>query len=221
MLLISATPSPFARKVRIALMEKGVEFTLQNEIPWHAETETPVYNPLEQLPILVPDDGEPVYEFTFILEWIEHRYPHPPLMPAAAEDRLEARRVQVLVEGVMDATALLFFEAQREQPSLVWTQRQLRKVVGGLRELDRRLRDRHLFVGDQFGLADIAVISVLGMQDVVEQSGAADQWRAIDPAMAKWQTVFPNLRQFEEHHRERPSVRDTMPVMFELSQSVV
>ena len=46
MILISATPSPFARKVRIALMEKGVPFTLQNEVPWHADTQTSRHNPL-------------------------------------------------------------------------------------------------------------------------------------------------------------------------------
>ena len=33
--LISATPSPYARKVRIALAEKGIPFELQTEVPWH------------------------------------------------------------------------------------------------------------------------------------------------------------------------------------------
>ena len=42
--LISATPSPYARKNRIALLEKGIPFELQSEIPWHAATETPKYN---------------------------------------------------------------------------------------------------------------------------------------------------------------------------------
>lgn len=64
MILISATPSPFARKVRIALLEKGVPFTLQNEVPWHADTLTGLYNPLEQLPVLIPDNGQPVFEST-------------------------------------------------------------------------------------------------------------------------------------------------------------
>ena len=221
MLLISATPSPFARKVRIALMEKGVEFTLQNEVPWHAETATPVHNPLEQLPILIPDKGEPVYESSYILEWIEQKYPQMPLLPPDPEGKLEAKRIQIIAEGVMDATALLFFEGQREHPSIEWTKRQLRKVAGGLGELDRRLGQRRLFVGDRFGLADISVISVLGMQDVVEETGVADQWRAVEPTMAKWRNLYQNLRRFEEQLRERPSIRDTAPIMFELTQPVV
>lgn len=133
MLLISATPSPFARKVRISLLEKGVPFEMQNEVPWHADTATPRYNPLEQLPVLIPDEGEPIYESTYIMEWLEHRYPEPSMLPVDAAGILEAKRIQVLAEGVMDATVQLFFEIQRDHPSREWSRRQLRKVTGGLR----------------------------------------------------------------------------------------
>jgi glutathione S-transferase len=44
--LISATPSPYARKVRIALMEKDIPFELLTEVPWDSTTSTPKYNPL-------------------------------------------------------------------------------------------------------------------------------------------------------------------------------
>ena len=50
--LISATPSPYARKVRIALAEKGLPFELVTEVPWDSGTQTPKYNPLEKLPVL-------------------------------------------------------------------------------------------------------------------------------------------------------------------------
>lgn len=221
MLLISATPSPFARKVRIALIEKGIEFSVQNEVPWHAETATPIHNPLEQLPILVPDEGEPVYESSYILEWIEEKYPQVPLLPPSSDGKLEAKRIQVIAEGVMDAGALLFFEGQREHPSSEWTKRQLRKIAGGLGELNRRLGQGQYFVGDKFGLADISAIAVLGMQDVVEDIGVGDQWRAVEPTMIEWRKRYPNLRRFEEQLRERPSVRDTAPIMFDLTQAVV
>lgn len=51
--LISATPSPYARKVRIALAEKAIPFELVTEVPWDSTTITPRYNPLEKLPILL------------------------------------------------------------------------------------------------------------------------------------------------------------------------
>ena len=61
--LISATPSPYARKVRIALAEKGLPFKLVTEVPWNSTTVTPKYNPLEKLPVLILEDGSSVYKF--------------------------------------------------------------------------------------------------------------------------------------------------------------
>ena len=59
--LISATPSPYARKVRIALAEKGIAFELLTEVPWNDTTSTPKFNPLEKLPVLILEDGSSVY----------------------------------------------------------------------------------------------------------------------------------------------------------------
>lgn len=221
MILISATPSPFARKVRISLMEKGIPFDLQNEVPWHADTRTTQFNPLEQLPVLIPDDGDPVYESTYIMDWLEQKYPEPAMLPADPDGALEAKLVQVIAEGVMDATVQLFWELQREHISPEWTKRQLRKVTGGLTELDRRVGAREYVVGDRFGLADIAVISVLGMQDTVVESQLLPLWQAYDPAMNAWNLLYPNLVRYEAHHRDRPSVRETAPFMFELAEKIV
>ena len=41
MKLISATPSPYARKVRIQLIEKGIPFELVTEVPWNSDTTVP------------------------------------------------------------------------------------------------------------------------------------------------------------------------------------
>lgn len=65
--LISAKSSPYTRKNRIVMIGKGIPFELQSEILWHSDTETPKYNPLEKLPILIFDDGRsPIYESWFI-----------------------------------------------------------------------------------------------------------------------------------------------------------
>lgn len=221
MILISASPSPFARKVRIAMIEKGIPFTLQNEVPWHADTRTAQFNPLEQLPVLILDDGPPVFESTYLMDWLEYRYPEPSMLPAEPEAAMEAKLVQVIAEGVMDATVQLFWELQREHVSAEWARRQLRKVKGGLADLDRRVGDREFVIGDRFGLADIAVISLLGMQDTVVSNGLIPAWQAIAPDMAPWTELYPNLKRFEAVYRDRPSVRDTAPFMFDLAEKVV
>ncbi len=105
--LISATPSPYARKNRIALLEKDIPFQLQSEIPWESATETPKYNPLEKLPILLFDDGRPpIYESWFIQEYITQKYADkgPSLLPKGGIDELlKARQIQVIADGACDA----------------------------------------------------------------------------------------------------------------------
>jgi glutathione S-transferase len=221
MILISATPSPFARKVRISMIEKGIAFTTQNEVPWHADTKTRLYNPLEQLPILIPDEGDPVFESTYLMDWLEHHYPQPSMLPADPALAMESKLIHTIAEGVADATLLLFWEMQREVISAEWAKRQLRKVKGGLTDLNRRVGDRAFIVGDRFGLADIAVIALLGMQDTVIESQMIPAWQTYAPDMDAWNVLYPNLKRFEAHHRERPSVKETAPFMFDLAEKIV
>ena len=115
--LISATPSAYARINRIALIEKGIDFELQNEVPWDATTQTPQFNPLEKLPILILEDGSSLYDSAHIQEWIIQRYAdkQPSLMPEGFDEGFKARQIQVLAEGHMDAMALRFFEVSRAE----------------------------------------------------------------------------------------------------------
>jgi glutathione S-transferase len=55
--LISATPSPYARKVRIALHEKAIAFELVTEVPWNHDASVPRFNPLGRIPVLLLNDG--------------------------------------------------------------------------------------------------------------------------------------------------------------------
>src|SRR5690349_18171723 len=133
--LISATPSPYARKVRIALAEKAIPFELVTEVPCDSTTITPRYNPLEKLPILLLENADSIYESSYILEFLELKHPTPPLLSTAADDRLAARRLEVLCDGICDAVVLTFFERRRAAAcqSLEWSQRQRRQIDGGVR----------------------------------------------------------------------------------------
>ena len=79
MKLVIATPSPFARKARIALIEKGLphEIVLQN--PWQTKIEA---NPLGKVPALILDDGRVVHDSSVILEYLETLGLPPVLIPA-------------------------------------------------------------------------------------------------------------------------------------------
>jgi glutathione S-transferase len=45
MKLVASLTSPYARKIRVALAEKGLPFELEVDIPWLADTRVPDYNP--------------------------------------------------------------------------------------------------------------------------------------------------------------------------------
>ncbi|WP_431304245.1 glutathione S-transferase family protein [Sediminicoccus sp. BL-A-41-H5] len=205
--LISATPSPYARKVRIALIEKGIPFTLQTEVPWHGTTATPAYNPLEKLPVLVQPDGTGIYESRFILEWLEVRHPTPRLLPDDPEEILAARQVEVIADGICDAVVLLFFERMRAEPSAEWIARQRRKVEGGVRALAGRAGDGFL-VGDRFGLADIA-------------AGTALRYLAVRFPEFDWAAQYPNLAAMSARLEARPSFAATVPVPQSITEKVV
>jgi glutathione S-transferase len=209
--LLSATPSPYARKVRVALIEKGIPFELITEVPWDATTETPRYNPLEKLPVLVPDGGgEPVYESHYILEYLEAKHPDPPLVPSDVDDRLAARRLEVLSDGVCDALVLMLFEKMRaaEAQSVEWLARQRRKVDGGLLAIAERVSGRDFAIGDGFTLGDVAAVTVTGY--------IAVRWPDMD-----WRDRHPGLAAYAERLEQRPSFAATRPTVQGITDKVV
>ena len=109
----SDTRSPYARKVRIALLEKSIPFTLQTEVPWNSSTCTPQHNPLEKLPVLIDTSTDTsVYESHFILEWLEAHYGreqgYAAMFPEGKAQELLAKQVQVVADGMCDACVLMF-----------------------------------------------------------------------------------------------------------------
>lgn len=208
--LLSATPSPYARKVRIALIEKGIPFTLKTEVPWDKATETPKFNPLEKLPVLITESGEGIYESRFILEWLEAKHPTPPLLPDDSDERLAARQMEVLADGVCDAFVLHFWERHRAeaQQSAEWLARQQRKIDGGLTEIARRIGKREFAIGNRFGLGDIAAATVVGYLTV--------RYRELD-----WRGRFPDLSAYADRMEQRPSFAATRPVPQTITDKVV
>lgn len=198
--LISATPSPYARKVRIQLAEKAIPFELITEVPWNSDTRTPQFNPLEKLPVLICEDGTSVYESRFINEWIEMKHPSPPLVLGDVDGILAVKRFEILADGVCDALVLLFFEKARtpDKRSPEWTARQQRKVDGGLRELARLLGDGEFCVGGRFTLADAACGTAVRYLDV--------RWPD-NP----WRRNHPNLSAFSDRMERRPSFAGSVP----------
>jgi glutathione S-transferase len=165
MILYEHPLSSYAQKVKIALREKGVAFerslpadfgTGRRDSPFAAT------NPRTEIPVLVLDDQQAIFESTVILEYIEERWPEPKLLPADALARAEARMTEEVCDTQYEAVNWGFGE-------LLW----FRRAEGALAEtlkaaavrdtarlqqwLTGRLGNADWFGGERFGWADAAV----------------------------------------------------------------
>ena len=169
----------------------------------------PKIQSVEKLPVLILEDGSSVYESSYILQYLELKYPETPLLPEDVDGRLEARRFEVLCDGVCDAVVLTFFESMRaDQASPEWLARQRRKIEGGEREMSRLLGDRSIAVGQKFSLGDIAFGTVLG-------------YLSVRFAEFDWRRHYPNLAAFSARIEERPSFASTVPIPQKISDKIV
>ena len=72
MKLIIATPSPYARKVRVVLREKNIDCEEIIDIPWNKDTLTKDLNPIGKIPILLQDEMAPLYDSKVIGQYLEY-----------------------------------------------------------------------------------------------------------------------------------------------------
>lgn len=82
--------SPFARKVLVALELKGVPYEIDPLVPFFGDATFEAMSPLRRIPVLI-DDQVTLTDSTVICEYLDERYPTPPLLPATPAERARAR----------------------------------------------------------------------------------------------------------------------------------
>jgi len=85
--------NPFSRKVRIALAEKNLDFSLRLEKTWERRTDFLVINPAGDVPVLVEEDGTVLNNSTVICEYLEDVYTDVDLLGNTPLQRAETRRL--------------------------------------------------------------------------------------------------------------------------------
>jgi glutathione S-transferase len=200
MKLIASLTSPYARKVRVALAEKKIEYDLIEESPWAAETTVPTYNPLGKVPVFVLDDGTTLFDSRVIVEYLDTVSPVSRLIPEPNRQRIGVRRWEALADGICDAAVAIVLETKRaaRQQDKHWLERQRGKVDLGLQELARELGDKGWCNGEAYSLADIATGCALGYLDL--------RHPGID-----WRGAYPNLVRLAQKLSKRPSFAETAP----------
>lgn len=98
--------SHYSHRVRIVLAEKGVAVDVVDVDPANKPEELAEYNPYNELPTLVDRDLV-LYEPDIMMEYLDERFPHPPLLPvypvARAQSRLMLFRIKKDWAGLVDA----------------------------------------------------------------------------------------------------------------------
>ena len=96
MKLIYANASPYARKVRVVLAEKKLDYQLVIENPWVPETTIGASNPLGKVPCLVLEGGEALFDSRVIVEYLDTLSPVGKLIPTNGRERAEVEPAREL-----------------------------------------------------------------------------------------------------------------------------
>jgi len=164
MVLVYEHPlSPYAQKVKIALAEKGVAFECR--LPDFMSGRDDAFaaaNPRLEVPALVDGDTR-VFDSTIILEYIEDRWPTPPLLPAAPAERARVRMLEELCDTYVEPISWAAMEIRvfkRATGALAerLLARGAEQAAGVQRYLERQLADRPWFNGAAFGWGDLSVV---------------------------------------------------------------
>ncbi|GAB1436838.1 glutathione S-transferase N-terminal domain-containing protein [Sphaerotilus sulfidivorans] len=203
MKLIGSLTSPYVRKVRIVLAEKKLDYKLVIEDPWSDPVGLTSANPLSQVPCLVLEGGDALYDSRVIVEYVDTLSPVGRLIPEKGRERAEVRTWEALADGLLDAALLARLEStwpgrDASQRCPAWIERQLGKIDAALRTLSAGLGERNWYSGLHPTLADIAVGCALGYLD----------FRF--PAIA-WREAHPNLDRLMQRLSQRASFVATQP----------
>jgi glutathione S-transferase len=149
--------------VRIVLEEKGIPYESVVINLSKMEQKTPPFltmNPYGQVPV-ISDDDVVIYDSTIINEYLEEKYPNPPLMPRDPRGKARVRMMEdYRDEHFHPNMYMILHELRHKQPSVrdedaIRTGRE--KTQAEFPRLERELAGREFLAGS-FSIADIAFV---------------------------------------------------------------
>ncbi|MGZ3298470.1 MAG: FtsZ-binding protein FzlA [Asticcacaulis sp.] len=206
---------PHSRAVRLALGEKKLVFDEISVRYWEPDDALLRINPSGLLPILIetPEPGtggqtHRVCEERAILEHIEETCSEPPLWPAQANERAEARRLVGWFERKFDyeVNALLLHEKMEKRlmgrgaPDIAAMRAGRDALKDHLRYFESLLQVRNWLAGHSLSYADFACAGQLSIMDYLDEIN----WTKF-PALKTWYMVMKSRPAF------RPLLNDKLP----------
>jgi glutathione S-transferase len=187
MILRSVPPSPFARKVRIAIALLGMDDEVRIEAADPLDTGDSLrrQNPLGKIPVLLTEDGTAVYDSRVILEYLDHRAGGGRILPRDWNARLAALRMQATCDGILDASILLVYEGRwrpTEKHEPKWLTHQTEKVARAMTLMESSPPP----IEATPHVGQITLACTLGYLDF----RFAGRWRSEYPQLVRWLDQF-------------------------------
>ena len=153
--LFSSTTCPQSHRVRMVLAEKGITVEIIDVDASHKPEDLIDLNPYNTVPTLV-DRELVLYDSNTIMEYLDERFPHPPLMPvdpvSRARTRLALFRIEQDWYGLVSA-----LESKGEKTSAK-ARKELRDSLTSSAEV---FAAKPYFLSDEFTLVDASIVPIL------------------------------------------------------------
>ncbi|MGH8286945.1 MAG: glutathione S-transferase family protein, partial [Steroidobacteraceae bacterium] len=189
--------SPFARKVRMALEHKGLDFEAIDGLRSDNQVALARVNPRREVPVLV-DGGLTVVNSSHILQYLDEAYPQRPLLPAALAARVRARHWERISDSLLDGILLnvsIWMWAERTDKRPPAMEARAREDLHSIYSaLERELTKAGDFIVGTLSIADLALFPHL--------RSAKTLGFGIDP------TRYPRLTAWLERMESLPIGRD-------------
>jgi glutathione S-transferase len=188
--IYGALLSPFVRKVRTVLAEKRIPYELVPQNPFDKSEAFLKRSPLGRIPALEDEHGRTLADSSVIAEYLEERFPDPPLFPKDPYERGRVRWFDEYADGGMapSLTGKIFFQRvvsaklMRKEPDEAIVQSGLAELDRFFGYLERELGGKDYLVGDGFTLADISIACQL----INLRHAGVEVDPARYPALARW-----------------------------------
>ncbi len=198
LILRAATPSPFARKVRIVAAALELDDRIEVSA---ADASDPgdslrTQNPLGKIPALILESGEVLFDSAVIVEYLDWLAGGGKIIPADPAARFRSLTQQALADGIAEAAVLVRYESLWREPNMrseKWIAYQADKISRALAAFDAAPPEELSNIGT------IALASALGYLDLRFEG----QWRADHPRLVNWLDVFSDATPSFEATRAR------------------
>lgn len=196
--LYYAQRSPYARKVRIVLVEKQLPCDLKETDIKNKSPEFLSLSPIGKVPVLVDENGLIFWDSTLILEYLDDTYLQPCFYPSDRLERLRCRQGEELADSLTDNIVGLWYESRKGDQANPDTQAQYQSIIDRLLSfLEQKLTQSTYLLNDTLTAVDIAAVSGIGYYSF--RFGK------------DWQQQYPKLSQWFEQLHKHESVQSTIP----------